>query len=92
MKYRILTICGSGIATSTVAAEKMRQMLNDKGYDVDVVECNDTFQPHAVVPTTTISDSVLRGIRRFQGLAFITGIGMDKVVEEIAAYLDTIQE
>ena len=37
MKYRILTICGSGIATSTVAAEKMRQMLNDKGYDVDVV-------------------------------------------------------
>lgn len=100
MKYRILTICGSGIATSTVAAEKMRQMLNDKGYDVDVVECNaldvpaklDTFRPHAVVPTTTISDSVLRGIRRFQGLAFITGIGMDKVVEEIAAYLDTIQE
>ena len=79
---------------------KMRQMLNDKGYDVDVVECNaldvpaklDTFLPHVVVPTTTISDSVLRGIQRFPGLPFITGVGMDKVIEDIAAYFDTIKE
>lgn len=100
MKYRILTICGSGIATSTVAAERCRQMLADRGYDVEVLECNaldvqaklDTFRPHAIVPTTTISDSVLGGVKRFHGLAFITGVGMEQVVDEIAAYLDTIHE
>ncbi|WP_182187713.1 MtlR transcriptional regulator [Pectinatus frisingensis] len=98
MKYRILTICGSGIATSTVAAEKCRKMLSQRGLDVDVLECNATdiaaklatFRPHIVVPTTTISDSMLGGVKRFPGLPFITGIGTDKVVDDIAAYLKSI--
>ncbi len=99
MKYRILTICGSGIATSTVAAEKCRKMLSGRGIDVEVLECNATdvnsklatFKPHVIVPTTAISDSMLGGVKRFPGLPFITGIGMDKVVDDIAAYLKTIQ-
>ena len=98
MKYRILTICGSGIATSTVAAEKCRKMLSQRGLDVDVLECNATdiaaklatFRPHIVVPTTTISDLMLGGVKRFPGLPFITGIGTDKVVDDIAAYLKSI--
>jgi PTS system galactitol-specific IIB component len=98
MKYRILTICGSGIATSTVAAEKCRKMLSQRGLDVDVLECNATdiaaklatFRPHIVVPTTTISDSMMGGVKRFPGLPFITGIGTDKVVDDIAAYLKSI--
>lgn len=100
MKYRLLTICGSGIATSTVAAEKCRKLLKEKGFDVEVLECNatdiaaklTTFQPHVVVPTTTISDSMLGGVKRFPGLPFITGIGTEKVINDIAAYLKTMQE
>lgn len=99
MKYRLLAICGSGIATSTVAAEKCRKLLQEKGIDVEVLECNatdvaaklTTFQPHVVVPTTTISDDLLGGVKRFPGLPFITGIGTDKVIDDIAAYLKTIK-
>ncbi len=100
MKYRLLAICGSGIATSTVAAEKCHQKLKEKGLDVEILECNATdvaaklatFKPHVVVPTTSISDSMLGGVKRFPGLPFITGMGIDKVVDEIAEYLKTIKE
>lgn len=99
MKYRLLAICGSGIATSTVAAEKCRKLLTEKGIDIEVLECNatditaklSTFQPHVVVPTTTISDSMLGGVKRFPGLPFITGIGTEKVVDDIAEYLKSIK-
>ena len=94
-----MTICGSGVATSTVAAAKCRKMLSERGIDVDVLECNATdiaaklatFKPHVIVPTTVISDSLLGGVKKFPGLPFITGIGMDKVIDDIAAYLKTIQ-
>lgn len=100
MKYRLLAICGSGIATSTVAAEKCRKLLTEKGIDVDVLECNATditaklatFHPHVVVPTTTVADSMLGGVKRFPGLPFITGIGTEAVVNDIAEYLKTIKE
>lgn len=99
MKYRLLAICGSGIATSTVAAEKCHKLLQEKGFDVEILECNATdvaaklatFKPHVVVPTTSISDSLLGGVKRFSGLPFITGVGMDKTVNDIAEYLKTIQ-
>ncbi len=100
MKYRILTVCGTGIATSTVAAEKCKQMLHERGLDVDALECKvievkgkiSTFRPHAVVPTTMVSDSALGGVKRFSGLPFITGVGMDKAADEITEYLKSIKE
>ncbi|MBB5335810.1 PTS sugar transporter subunit IIB [Pectinatus brassicae] len=100
MTYRLLAICGSGIATSTVAAEKCKKLLTEKGLDIEILECNATdiasklatFHPHVVVPTTTVSDSLLGGVKRFSGLPFITGIGTEQVINDIADYLKTISE
>lgn len=100
MKYRVLTVCGTGIATSTVAAEKCKQLLMERGLNVDVLECKvaevtgqiSVFQPHAVVPTTMVSDSALSGVKRFSGLPFITGVGMEKAADEIMAYLKSLPE
>jgi galactitol PTS system EIIB component len=100
MVYKILTVCGTGIATSTVAAEKCKQLLLERGLSINAIECKvseiegkiSVFQPHVIVPTTIVSDNKLCGIKKFPGLPFITGIGMDKAADEIAEYLKSIKE
>ena len=100
MAYRVLTVCGTGIATSTVATEKCKQMLEKRGLKVEVVECKavevagkiQVYRPHVVIPTTMVSDSVLGGVKRFNGLSFLTGIGTEKLADEIAEYLKSRPE
>jgi PTS system galactitol-specific IIB component len=97
--FRILTICGTGIATSTVAAEKCKQYLTKRGLKVEVVECKaveasgkiPVYSPHVVVATTPVNDSALHGTKKFSGLPFLTGVGMDKLADEIAAYLQSLE-
>lgn len=36
---RIVVACGTGIATSTVVAEKVREACRRAGIDVDIVQC-----------------------------------------------------
>ena len=95
MKYRILTVCGTGIATSTVAASNCKEMLEKRGLEVEVKECKaievktniDLFRPDAIVNTTPVSDEAAMGVKKFNGLPFLTGMGRDKLVDSIAEYL-----
>ena len=96
--FRILSVCGTGIATSTVAAEKTKALLKERGLSVEVIECKASevptkipvFKPDVIVHTTPVSDSAVGSIKKFRGLPFLTGIGMDALADEIAAYLKTI--
>jgi PTS system galactitol-specific IIB component len=96
--FRVLTVCGTGIATSTVAAEKCKEMLKERGLDIEVIECKATeveskipvFQPDVIVHTTILGASVAQDVKKFRGLAFLTGIGMDKLADEIADYLKSV--
>ncbi|SHJ18328.1 PTS system, galactitol-specific IIB component [Geosporobacter subterraneus DSM 17957] len=98
-KYKVLTVCGTGIATSTVAAEKTKEMLKARGLDVEVVEAKasevaskvQVLNPDVIVHTTPVSDSAAPGIKKFRGLQFLTGIGMDKLADEIADYLKSLE-
>jgi galactitol-specific phosphotransferase system IIB component len=38
-KYRILVVCGTGIATSTAAENKLQQWFDKKGYTVATSQC-----------------------------------------------------
>lgn len=97
--FRILTICGTGIATSTVAAEKCKQLLTKRGLKVEVVECKaieasgkiSVYSPHVVVATTPISDKALLNTKKFIGLPFLTGVGMEKLADDIATYLNSLE-
>ncbi|GAA0731698.1 PTS sugar transporter subunit IIB [Clostridium oceanicum] len=99
MKYRILSVCGTGIATSTVATEKTKELLKRRGLDVEIIECKVLevsnkiliFKPHVIVHTTPVSDEVTNGIKKFSGLAFLTGVGMDKIADDIAEYLRSLE-
>lgn len=98
-KFRILSVCGTGVATSTVAAEKCRQLLEERGLNVEVVECKvaevaskiDTFMPDIIVHTTPVSDTSAKGIKKFLAIPFLTGVGMDGLADKIAKYLKSIE-
>jgi galactitol PTS system EIIB component len=61
-KYRILVVCGTGIATSTAAENKLMQWFGKKGYNVATSQCiaaevtakASAFNVHAIVTTTKI--------------------------------------
>ncbi|AOT72633.1 PTS sugar transporter subunit IIB [Geosporobacter ferrireducens] len=98
-RYKVLTVCGTGIATSTVAAEKTKEMLKTRGLNVEVVEAKasevaskvQVFNPDVIIHTTPVSESAAAGIKMFRGLQFLTGIGMDKLADEIAGYLKSLE-
>lgn len=88
-KKRILVACGTGMATSTAAAESLRESLEEQGLNPEIAQCKisevksyvDSFEPHVIVTTAQVSDDF--GIPIFSGRPFLTGIGEEEVVEEI---------
>lgn len=100
MRFRILSVCGTGIATSTVAAENCKKRLKDRGLDVEVIECRvtevaskvSTYMPHVIVHTTPVSDASAGGIKKFLAIAFLTGIGVDKLADDIAEHLKSLNK
>ncbi len=61
-KARILLVCGTGIATSTAAENKLGEWLKKRGYNYATSQCiaaevtakSHTFNPHVIVTTTKI--------------------------------------
>ena len=59
---RILLVCGTAIATSVAAADRIKNLLGARGYDVqtwtalaaEVYEKAKGLRPHLIVPTTKI--------------------------------------
>jgi PTS system galactitol-specific IIB component len=88
---KILVACGTAIATSTVVALKLGEMLRARGIDVTIDQCKASevgSKAHAydvVVTTTEVDDA--RGKPIVRTLSFLTGIGIDADVEKIARLL-----
>ncbi len=97
--FKVLTVCGTGIATSTVASEKCKEMLEERGLTIEVIECKATeveskilvYKPDVIVHTTILGEDVGNSVKKIRGLAFVTGVGMDKVADDIAAYLKSLE-
>lgn len=88
---KVLVICGTGVATSTVVAVKIKDYLAAEGIPVaitqgkvmDIVRGIEGYD--LIVSTTPIPDSVK--IPVIQGISFLTGIGTEKTLSEIAEAL-----
>ena len=88
---RVLIVCGTGVATSTVVAIKVRDHLAaagipasvDQGKVMDLVRGD--VNADLIVATTEIPESVTVPVVR--ALALITGFGEESVYEEIDAHL-----
>jgi PTS system galactitol-specific IIB component len=86
-KIRILVVCGTGIATSTVVARKLEEKLSEKGFNVETRQCKASevesrLEGVDIIVTTTPVPKDL-GVPVVHTLAFLTGIGEDEAVEEV---------
>ncbi|MCG2768692.1 MAG: PTS sugar transporter subunit IIB [Anaerolineae bacterium] len=92
---RVLVACGTSIATATVVAEKVKDIAREAGIPVRVAQCKaaeirgriDTFTPHVIVATTPVPKDL--GIPVFNGVPFLSGVGMDKLEAQILEVLKT---
>jgi len=88
---RVLVACGTAIATSTVVAKAIEEGLAARGIPVITRQCKASEVPalakdfDLVVTTTPVPQDL--GIPVIQTLAFLTGIGKDQVLDQIAEIL-----
>jgi len=84
---RILIVCGTGIATSTVVAKKVEEELKKRGIEVETRQCKASEVTgnlegiDLIVSTTPVPENI--GVPVVRTLAFLTGVGEEEAIEEI---------
>jgi len=92
-KVKIMCVCGTGIATSTVVHNGVANICKRNNIEYEIIQCKslevksklNTFSPDLIVSTTTISTATTIPI--ISGIAFLSGVGLEKVEEQIIAAL-----
>lgn len=92
-RIKILSICGSGVVTSSMIASKLKDLFSEKGYDVSTVEGNPSELETNVMRekfdfiaySSPIGDSY--GVPALNAIGLITGMGEDEFVESALAIL-----
>ena len=87
-------MCGSGIATSTVATGKVKQWLKDNNLEDEVKiyqskiaeEVNHIDDYDAVITTTTVPDSIKDKV--IFGLPLLTNMGLDQMWDQLKKELE----
>lgn len=91
-KKKIIVACGSAVATSTVVAEALEKALKEREIPVEIVHCKaDEVESlldgtDLVVSTTPLN--LKSDVPVIVTLAFVTGVGKTKVLEEIVSKLE----
>jgi PTS system galactitol-specific IIB component len=86
-RKRVLIVCGTGIATSTVVAQKVKEYCEAQGFEVTVDQAKvmETLRGvdgyDLVVSTTQLPSGV--STPSVNGLPFLTGVGVEQALEEI---------
>jgi PTS system galactitol-specific IIB component len=90
-KYKIASVCGAGLATSTWIATKLTQCLAERGLDVEVTEMKIMdLALSAGDFDLIVSASNLGSVYdapTVVSTSILTGIGFDDTIEEIVGIL-----
>lgn len=95
-KAKILTVCGSGIVTSSMIANKITEMLEDEGYEVSAMESNPSElatyllrdKYDLVAYASPIDENDLNGTPALPAIGLITGRGDDEFKEKALEILE----
>ena len=83
---KIVIACGTGIATSTVVADKIADICKQEGIKAEISQCKVTelksyvHGADLIVSTTIIGNKY--DVPIINGLSFITGIGEDETLKD----------
>lgn len=88
---KVIVACGSGVATSQTVASKIDRLLQKNHIDaqVDAVDIKSikTFIKNADAYVSITPTNEDYGVPKFDGVKFLTGMGMDeeldKLIEEL---------
>jgi PTS system galactitol-specific IIB component len=87
---RIIVACGSGVATSNVAAEKLRNLLHERGVNAEVRAVDiKSLEAEAKLADLLVSitpyairDKELP-IPSLNGIPLLTGVGVNALIDQI---------
>jgi galactitol PTS system EIIB component len=88
----IYVACGSGVASSETAAYKLRKLLAERKLDADVVAV-DFKRLRSIAGQADLlvhiapNDPTDYGVPKVNGVPFLTGIGLNQVMEQIEKLL-----
>lgn len=88
----IMVACGSGVASSETAAYKLRNMLKERKLQADVRVVNFRSLKNIATQSDILvniapNDPTNYGVPTVNGVPFLTGIGVEKVMDEIEKLL-----
>ncbi|HBN95677.1 MAG TPA: hypothetical protein DDZ66_05200 [Firmicutes bacterium] len=93
VKYRILVACGTGAATSTFVATRLKEELSLRGLRVETTQCRiqdiglNLGDVDLIVTTSSINDTF--SVPLFNGIPFLREFDNDALLDEIANTLKT---
>ncbi|MFG1175692.1 PTS galactitol transporter subunit IIB [Erwiniaceae bacterium CAU 1747] len=92
MKRKIIVACGGAVATSTMAAEEIKELCIENQIDVELVQCRvneiETYMDGVhLICTTARVDRPFGNIPVVHGMPFISGVGIDALREKILTIL-----
>ena len=92
MKKRVLTVCGSGVATSVMCAKKIEEYCKKNGVDVEVTATSfgqlsgDNINADVIVAVNTKLETKAN-IPIVSAVSLLTGIGAENTLKEIVDIL-----
>lgn len=90
---RIIVACGGAVATSTVAANKIRELAKNAGIETEVTQCRvnelDAKKEGADLIVTTAKVKKDYGIPVIHGVAFVSGVNVEATENKI---LDVLKQ
>lgn len=96
-KIKIITVCGSGVVSSTMVANKLKNQIEDeKGYQVETTEANpgqlealmSSGSYDIIVALTPVNKKY--NIPVIDGIGYLTGFGEDEVMQKIYSIIDKL--
>lgn len=90
---KILVACGSGIATSTMVNNKIKNALDSNGFkgkydlnQIKITEAARLSKTHDLLISTTQAPANLE-CEYISGVPFLTGVGLDKTIEKLLDFM-----
>jgi PTS system galactitol-specific IIB component len=89
--YKIVVACGTAIATSTHVAIKVKEFLEERGLQVQTIQCRVTEVPNLALDADLVISTAQvpfdLDIPVVDGIPFLTGIGIKEVIDRIEKIL-----
>lgn len=87
----VLVACGTGIATSTVVAERVKKIIDENGINADVIQCkmsevaSKESEADLLVTTSILPKNY--SIPVVNAMGYLTGMGTENIDKEILKHL-----